>query len=167
MKTTPLLYALLLSTAAFSAAPAGADESAAWKGMERGRYLVVASGCNDCHTPGYPEAAGKIPAEKWLTGNPVGFQGPWGTSYPVNLRLFVQTISEKDWLARVRQPMRPPMPWFNLRDSNDADLVAIYRYIRALGPAGEPAPAAAAPGVKVSTPYIEFVPKNLPKQAAR
>ncbi|KPK13796.1 MAG: cytochrome C, partial [Betaproteobacteria bacterium SG8_41] len=30
---------------------------------------------------------------------------------------------------------------------------------------GEPAPAPAAPGVKVSTPYIEFVPKNLPKQA--
>jgi len=165
MRTKPMLYALLLSTAAFSAAPAGADGSSASNATEHGRYLVVAGGCNDCHTPGYPEAAGKIPPEKWLTGNAVGFQGPWGTSYPVNLRLFVQGVSEKDWLARVRQPMRPPMPWFNLREMKDADLVAMYRYIRALGPAGEPAPAAAAPGVKVTTPYIEFVPKNLPKQA--
>jgi len=164
MKTSPLLYALLFSAAALSG-PAGADESSAGNAPEHGRYLVVAGGCNDCHTPGYPEAAGKIPPEKWLTGNAVGFQGPWGTSYPVNLRLFVQGVSEKDWLARVRQPMRPPMPWFNLREMKDADLFAMYRYIRALGPAGEPAPAAAAPGVKVTTPYIEFVPKNLPKQA--
>ena len=41
----------------------------------------------------------------------------------------------------------------------------MYRYIRALGPVGESAPAAVGPGVAVSTPYIEFVPKNLPKQA--
>jgi hypothetical protein len=49
----------------------------------------------------------------------------------------------------------------------DADLVAMYRFMRALGPAGAPAPAAAAPGVPVTTPYFEFVPKNLPKQASR
>jgi mono/diheme cytochrome c family protein len=161
MKPT-LLFALLFALIPLSATTQAADSKAA---LERGRYLVVTGGCNDCHTPGYPEAAGKIPSEQWLTGSIVGFQGPWGTSYPVNLRLYVQGISEKDWLARVRQPMRPPMPWFNLRDANDADLVAIYRYIRALGPTGEPAPAPAAPGVKVSTPYIEFMPKNLPKQA--
>jgi hypothetical protein len=79
----------------------------------------------------------------------------------------VQTLSEAQWLARVRQPMRPPMPWFNLRDMTDADLVAMYRFIRTLGPAGEPAPAAAAPGVPVKTPYFEFGPKNLPQQASR
>jgi len=134
---------------------------------ERGKYLAMVSGCNDCHTPGYPEAAGKIPAEQWLTGNAVGFQGPWGTSYPVNLRLYVRNMSEAQWLARVRQPMRPPMPWFNLRAMDDADLIAIYRFIRALGPAGQPAPAAAGPGEVVTTPYIDFVPKNLPRQASR
>ena len=41
------------------------------------------------------------------------------------------------------------------------------QFIRALGPAGVPAPAAAAPGVPVSTPYFEFVPKNLPQHARR
>jgi len=163
MKNNSLPYALLLATLGLSV-PAGADQAAAWNTVDRGRYLTVAGGCNDCHTPGYPEAAGKVPAEQLLVGNSVGFRGPWGTSYPVNLRLYVQKMSEKEWVARVRQPMRPPMPWFNLRDMTDADLIAMYRYIRAIGPAGEPAPVAVGPGMKVATPYIEFVPKNLPKQ---
>lgn len=165
MKTNALLYTLLLASVAASA-PASADKVAEWKAVERGRYLVVAGGCNDCHTPGYPESAGKIPAAQWLTGNAVGFQGPWGTSYPVNLRLYVQNLTEAQWVARVRQPMRPPMPWFNLRDMSDTDLIAMYRFMRSLGPAGEPAPASVGPGVAVNTPYIEFVPKNLPKHAS-
>lgn len=166
MKNNALPYALLLATLALSA-PAGADEATEWNALERGRYLTVVGACHDCHTPNYPETAGKVPAEQWLIGSTVGFQGPWGTTYPVNLRLYVQKITEKEWVARVRQPMRPPMPWFNLRDMTDKDLIALYRYIRAIGPAGEPAPVAAGPGVKVSTPYFEFVPKNLPKQAHR
>jgi mono/diheme cytochrome c family protein len=165
MKTNAVLYALLLASVAVPA-PAGADKVAEWKAVERGRYLTVAGGCNDCHTPGYPETAGKIPAEKWLTGSVVGFQGPWGTSYPVNLRLYVQNMTEAQWVTRVRQPMRPPMPWFNLRDMSDTDLIAMYRFMRSLGSAGEPAPAAVGPGVAVTTPYIEFMPKNLPKQAS-
>jgi mono/diheme cytochrome c family protein len=133
--------------------------------LEHGRYLVKLGGCNDCHTPGYAEAAGNLPQSQWLLGNAVGFQGPWGTSYPVNLRLYVQGISEQDWLAKVRQPMRPPMPWFALRDMTDADLIAIYRFIRELGPAGKPAPVAVAPGDPVNTAFIEFTPKRLPRQA--
>jgi hypothetical protein len=78
----------------------------------------------------------------------------------------VQTITEAQWIARVRKPMLPPMPWFNLRDMTDADLVAVYRFIDSLGPAGTQAPVAAQPGVKVSTPYFEFVPRNLSAQAA-
>lgn len=156
------------STIAFVALDAAAKDTAAdARTIERGRYLVGVGACNDCHTPGFNEAAGHIPVKQWLTGSNVGFQGPWGTSYPVNLRLAVQSMSEAQWVARVRQPMRPPMPWFNLREMTDADLVAMYRFIRALGPAGTPAPAAVAPGAKVNTPYFDFVPKNLPQQASR
>jgi hypothetical protein len=76
-------------------------------------------------------------------------------------------MSEDQWLARARGEMRPPMPWFNLRDMSDDDLRAIYRYVRQLGTAGEPAPAYAAPGRKVATPYIVFEPQNLPKRMAQ
>ncbi|BAV34909.1 cytochrome C [Sulfuricaulis limicola] len=167
MKSHKWLYPLLLPLVLFSLSAPAAEAPVDGKTFERGRYLIVAGGCNDCHTPGYPESNGKTPQAAWLAGNAVGFQGPWGTTYPANLRLTVQKLTEAQWLARARQPMRPPMPWFNLREMTDADLVAMYRFIRTLGPAGVPAPAAAAPGVAVMTPYIEFVPKNLPKHASR
>lgn len=135
------------------------------KFIERGRYVVRTSGCNDCHTQGYPESGGTTPQARWLTGNMVGFNGPWGTTYPSNLRLLFQTLSEKEWLAKARNPLRPPMPWFALRDMSDDDLRAIYRFVRSLGAQGEAAPAFVPPGQVVHTPYIEFVPKNLTKQA--
>jgi mono/diheme cytochrome c family protein len=152
----------ILALAALLSQAVPADEQSV---RDHGRYLVKLGGCNDCHTPGYAEAAGNLPQSQWLVGSAVGFRGPWGTSYPVNLRLFVQNLSEQAWLEQVRQPMRPPMPWFALRDMTDADLIAIYRFIRGLGPAGEPAPVAVAPGEPVNTAFIEFTPKRLPRQA--
>ncbi len=166
MKTTLERAAALLLPIALFATPLSAKDrdhdDQRQNAYERGRYLVIAGGCNDCHTPGYAESAGTLPDYQWLTGNPVGFQGPWGVSYPVNLRLLVQSITEEQWLGYVRSPMLPPMPWFNLRDMHDRDLRAIYRFIRALGPAGQPAPEPVAPGQPVNTPYIDFMPKNLP-----
>jgi mono/diheme cytochrome c family protein len=162
MKPNGLIYPLLLSILTLSASIHAADPASDKQALERGRYLLITSGCNDCHTPGYMQNDGKVPEPAWLTGSPVGFQGPWGTTYPANLRLHVQKLTEAQWLARARQPMRPPMPWFNLRSMSDDDLRAMYRYIRAAGPAGEPAPTAAAPGVAVTTPYIDFTPRNMP-----
>jgi mono/diheme cytochrome c family protein len=148
---------VLLSSLAWSVQTAIAADA---DPVQRGEYLVKTSGCNDCHTPGYAEAGGQVAQSAWLTGSPIGFHGPWGTSYAANLRRYVQQLDETDWLARVRQPMRPPMPWFNLRDMTDDDLLAIYRFIRALGPAGEPAPTATGPEQPVRTAYIEFVPQE-------
>jgi mono/diheme cytochrome c family protein len=127
--------------------------------IQRGEYLVKIGGCNDCHTAGYGERAGNVPVDEWLTGTPLGFKGPWGTSYAANLRLTVDSLTEDQWVTFARVPRRPPMPWFNLRDMNDADLRAMYRFIRELGPKGERAPMAAAPGVTVKTPVIVFEPR--------
>ena len=134
--------------------------------IERGRYLVRIGGCNDCHTAGYLEAAGRSPEADWLTGSAVGFQGPWGTTYPANLRIALANYSEAQWIARARSEMRPPMPWFNLAAMTDDDLKAMYRYVRSLGAKGTPAPDYAAPGQAVNTPYFVFVPQNLPPKTA-
>lgn len=122
-----------------------------------GRYLVQTAGCNDCHSPGYAQQAGKTPEATWLTGDTLGYRGPWGTTYPTNLRLLMAQMTEAQWLqhARSMQP-RPPMPWFNLRDMADGDLRAIYRYLRAAGPAGEPAPAYLPPGQTSAAPVVQF-----------
>mgnify|MGYP001603103675 CR=1 FL=1 len=45
-----------------------------------GRYIVQIAGCNDCHTAGYAMSDGHVPESQWLTGNPVGWRGPLGTT---------------------------------------------------------------------------------------
>jgi mono/diheme cytochrome c family protein len=126
--------------------------------LERGRYLVKIGGCNDCHTAGWPETAGAVPEAEWLTGVGVGFQGPWGTTYPSNLRIVLGGMTEAQWMASARKPLKPPMPWFALRDMTNGDLRAIYRFVKSLGPAGKPAPQYVPPGGTVTTPVIVFPP---------
>lgn len=94
---------------------AKADEAAAAQAkaqqtaVERGKYLVTLSGCNDCHTPlkmgpkgpepdfsrllsGHPQDL-KMPeapklTEPWMLVGAVtmtAFSGPWGTTYAINL----------------------------------------------------------------------------------
>lgn len=158
-----VLRVLLGLTSLGIAAAAAADDGVS---LERGRYLVQVGGCNDCHTPNYPETAGQVPESDWLTGVPVGYSGPWGTSYAANLRLTVQRLDEAQFIARARGPMLPPMPWFNLVAMSDTDIASLYRYIRSLGPAGELAPAAVPPGVTPTTPYFVFVPVIPGQEAA-
>jgi mono/diheme cytochrome c family protein len=148
--------------AAAIAAPAAADPTTDRNTLARGRYIVATSGCNDCHTPGYMQKDGNVPEAEWLTGDSLGWQGPWGTTYPANLRLLVQGMDEQTWLARTRQAMRPPMPTPSLRAMTDTDLRAIYLYLKSMGPKGAPAPAYVPPGGRVATPYFDLMPKNLP-----
>lgn len=132
-------------------------------GIERGRYLAKTAGCNDCHTPGYALNGGKVPEDKWLTGDSVGFRGPWGTTYPVNLRLYFATMTEDQWVARAQNlETRPPMPWFAIRDMTESDQRAIYRYVRALGTPGMAEPDYVPPTQEPKTPFIVFVPQ-MPK----
>ena len=151
-----------LATNTGAQAPGSGKET---QSIDRGRYLVRIGGCNDCHTAGYPEKAGAIPESEWLVGHGVGFHGPWGTTYPSNLRQMLNAMTEAEWIKRARQPMRPPMPWFALRDMNDQDLRDIHRYVKSIGSKGEPAPAYLAPGVMPKTPYFDWNLKNLPAGA--
>ncbi len=59
--------------------------------IERGRYLAKIGGCNDCHTPGYPQSGGKVPGEGLARRRRRRLEGDWGTTYPANLRTVLQT----------------------------------------------------------------------------
>ncbi len=159
----PILVAriVVLSTALTVLNTAQADPKQP-QSLERGRYLLVVGGCNDCHSPGYAESGGKLDTSKWLMGNSVGFNGPWGTTYPGNLRNLVASISEQEWIQRARTPMRPPMPSPSLMIMSDGDLRSMYRFIRGLGAAGVAAPDYVPPGQPVATAVINFMPVNLP-----
>ncbi len=124
---------------------------------EIGRYLFLFGGCNDCHTPGWSESDGKLPEAEWALGNPVGYHGPWGTSYAENLRLAAAGRTERQWVALFRQSGgMPPMPWQNYHAVAEADLVAIQRFLRTLGARGLRAPASLPPGREPATPYVDF-----------
>ncbi len=126
--------------------------------VAQGRYLVMMSGCNDCHTRGYLQLEGKVPEPDWLTGESVGWYGPWGTTYAINLRLFMQPLTEDSWIKFSRTAKaRPAMPWWELREMREQDLRAIYLFVKNLGPKGVNAPAYLPPNEKPKPPYFEFV----------
>ena len=141
-------------------APGRGTDDMAGDPIRRGRYLVQIGGCNDCHTPGYMASTGNVAEDKWLIGDSLGFNGPWGTTYPSNLRRFFRMLSEDDWVQFARQSeTRPPMPWFNLRAMTEPDLRAIHRYVLSLPPDDNSVPDFVPPGVAPRTPYVIMVPQ--------
>ena len=173
----PMLLLALVTLAA--PAPAGAQSQ-----LERGKYLVTTSGCNDCHTPwimgpkgpepdmsrmlsGHPEAMQMPPAPKpqepWLVSaaaTNTAWAGPWGVSFTANLtpdretglgkwtqRNFTETIRTGRHMGRGR-PILPPMPIPMYKHFTDADLEAIFAYLKSIPAVSnrvpDPLPPAAA-----------------------
>jgi len=127
--------------------------------VEAGRYLVIVGGCNDCHTETYLQTGGDVPEEAWLAGSSLGWRGPWGTTYPPNLRLRVQEWTEDAFVQTIHERKAlPPMPWVNVNQMSEQDARAVYQYIRSLGPIGNPAPAAVPPDQEPTTPYLSLMP---------
>ena len=104
------MRSLLAVLAVVLAAPAIAQKSAEDPLVKRGRYVVVIGGCNDCHTAGYAPSGGKVPEAQWLQGDGLGWNGPWGTTYATNLRLFMQGMTEEQWVKTAKSlSARPPI----------------------------------------------------------
>ena len=143
-------------------APSHADPVA------RGRYLVTAKGCGDCHTPmkmgpsgpEYDEsralsgfdARGAVPPMPPVAG--VGevyplepaYAGAWGMSFAANLtpdpetglgawteQQFIDTLRNGRHQGRGRQ-LLPPMPWSVFGQMSDADLKAMFAYLKTVTP---------------------------------
>ncbi|MGE5216719.1 MAG: c-type cytochrome [Chloroflexota bacterium] len=94
-------------------------------------------------------------------GSLTAWAGPWGVSFAINLTPDKATgigeWSEEMFVQMVRtgkhqgQPngrdILPPMPWFNMKDLSDADLKAIWAYLRSLPPVANPVPLPILPAV--------------------
>ena len=141
-----------------AAGPGKSAPAVSRKVIERGRYVMIVGSCNDCHTADFAPRDGNVPEKDWLLGGgPLGFRGPWGTTYPPNLRLTVKNMTESQWVTYAKAlKTRPPMPWFNLNQWTDSDLRALYHYIRQLGPVGEAAPPYLPPDKTPKPPYIQW-----------
>ena len=157
MKNALVVATVLI--ASFVASSAAAQQKSPHKipaEAARGKYLVQTAGCNDCHTAGYASSGGKVEEQLWLTGDALGWRGPWGTTYASNLRLRAKDMTADQFVVLARSELRPPMPWFNLRDMTDRDVKAIYAYLKHLGPAGNPAPQYLPPDKTPAGPFVQF-----------
>ena len=165
----PMLPILLLGVAGLGCEPpnGGSIETAAVtvshvvsaSPVEAGRYLAIVGGCNDCHTAGYLQTEGDVPEGQWLTGSSVGWRGPWGTTYPSNLRLTVSEMSEDEWVTVLHERNAlPPMPWMNINQLSEPDARALYKYIQSLGLSGDRMPVALPPDQEPTTPYLSLFP---------
>jgi hypothetical protein len=152
----------------------------------RGKYLVMTSGCHDCHTPwkmgnngpepdmtrmlsGHPQDFALPPPPKpvgpWIVASAAtntAHAGPWGVSFTANLtpdpetglgkwslRNFMDAIRTGRHEGRGREIL-PPMPIQVYKNFTDADLGAIFAYLRTIPaiknnvpeplPPAEPAP---------------------------
>jgi mono/diheme cytochrome c family protein len=145
--------ACVLSVGLFLSASAFAGDDTA----QRGRYLVEIGGCNDCHTAGYAPSGGTVPEEQWLLGDSVGFMGPWGTTYPANLREYFNKLTENEWVERAKTVQtRPPMPWWALNSLTEEDARALYRYVTSLESVANAVPIYLPPGQRPEGKYVEW-----------
>lgn len=150
-----VFFVAILTTLSFVVSAHAEDPA-----VTRGRYLTHLGGCNDCHTPNFAQSGGKVPESDWLTGVPIGWHGPWGTTYASNLRNIVSAMDEKAWIARLRGgQFRPPMPGYMTSLLTEEDIKALYAFIRSLGPKGESMPAGLPPDVIPPGPVVEMIPK--------
>jgi mono/diheme cytochrome c family protein len=131
--------------------------------IARGHRIVYTSGCVDCHTPG--SFYGAPDTTRMLSGSELGWQGPWGISFPRNLTpdstTGIGTWTEDQIMTAVREgrrpdgsPLLPPMPWPVYSKLTDEDARALAKYLKSLPPIAHEVPKAQPPGGKTDRPVL-------------
>ncbi len=103
--------------------------------------------------PAIPQ--GVVAPDKWgaiTTNDLTAWYGPWGVSFPKNLtpdvatglgswteKMFIDAVRTGKDMGQGRQIL-PPMPWMFIGQLPDADLKAIFAYLKSLPPISNPVP---------------------------
>jgi hypothetical protein len=93
---------------------------------------------------------------QWVlfNGQNTAFAGPWGVSFAANLTpddTGIGTWTFEQFNSAMRKgkfkglensrPLMPPMPWQNYTDMNDADMRAVFAYLKSLKPVSNIVPS--------------------------
>lgn len=135
--------------------------------VARGEYLVTVMGCGDCHTPGSFYGAPDL--TRRLAGSELGWQGPWGVSFPRNITPDVETgigswteAQIVDAIRNGRRPdgrtLLPPMPWPDFVGLTDEDATAIAAYLKSIPAVHHVMPALVPPGQPFKGSALVFPP---------
>ena len=144
--------------------PAPADAPAADTSAARGAQLALLGGCDDCHTPPLPDGSPDL--SRRFSGHPAGtalppdvpgvltnlnlaWRGPWGLSLTRNITpdpvngIGSWTLEQFIHSLRIAtnpngKAILPPMPAANFGRLSDADLTALYNFLRTVKPNANP-----------------------------
>lgn len=110
--------------------------------LRRGWYLVRIAGCEDCHTPVLPNGK-RLPSQ--MFGGGMEFSGPFGVAVSLNITPSAEGIgswTEAMFSRTLRtgrvdgtgRKLSPIMPFHSYKNLKEADIRAIYAYLRTVPP---------------------------------
>jgi mono/diheme cytochrome c family protein len=161
----------LVSLVAVALAGGCAAAQAADSEIERGKYLVTLSGCNDCHTPGY--FLGKPDFSRALSGSDVGFSVPGvgafvGRNLTPDKETGLGNWTDEQIIAAITAGVRPDgrrlapiMPYQELSHLTSDDAKAIVAYLRSLPAVKNAVPGPFGPKEVPSTLVFVIVPGDV------
>jgi mono/diheme cytochrome c family protein len=136
--------------------------------VERGKYLVVVAGCNDCHTPGF--FFGKPDPQKFLGGSDVGFEIPGlgvfnGRNITPDKETGIGGWTDEQIATAITTGMRPDgrqlAPIMNYQafvNLTKEDVAAVVAYLRSIPPVNNKVPGPFKPGETVSIFTFSILP---------
>lgn len=128
--------------------------------IERGHYLVVIAGCNDCHTPGF--FLGKPDPAKYLGGSDVGFEIPGlgvfnGRNITPDKETGIGSWTDEQVATAIttgRRPdgrqLAPIMNYPAFVNMTKDDVKAVVAYLRSIPAVNNKVPGPYKPGEKVT-----------------
>src|SRR5271170_1073429 len=157
-----------IGAAALAAAATLFPKAHAETPVERGKYLAIAAGCNDCHTPGF--FLGAPDAAKYLGGSEVGFEIPGLGVFPgrnitpdKETGIGIWTDEEiATALTTGKRPdgrqLAPIMPYPSFINMTKEDVAAIIAFLHSIPAVKNEVAGPFKPGEKVSIFTFRVLP---------
>jgi len=171
-----LSYITLAGAATIAAAAMLLPRAHAETPVERGAYLVVVAGCNDCHTPGF--FFGKPDKDKFLGGSDVGFEIPGlgvfnGRNITPDKETGLGGWTDEQIATAITTGKRPDgrqlapiMGYAAFSYLSKDDVAAIIAYLRSIPPVKNQVPGPFKPGEKVTIITFRILPPGETAAAA-
>jgi mono/diheme cytochrome c family protein len=162
------VYVAIAGACAIAAAATLLSRAHADAQVERGKYLVVLAGCNDCHTPGF--FLGKPDMARYLGGSDVGFEIPGlgvfnGRNITPDKETGIGAWTDEQIAAAITTGKRPDgrqlapiMNYASFTYLTKEDVAAIVAYLRSVPAVNNHVPGPFKPGEKVSIFTFRVLP---------
>ena len=170
------VYAAVGGAVALAAAAVLLPRAHAESQIDRGKYLVVLAGCNDCHTPGF--FLGKPDMARYLGGSDVGFEIPGlgvfnGRNITPDKETGIGGWSDEQIAAAITTGKRPDgrllapiMNYASFSYLTKEDVAAVIAYLRSIPPVKNQVPGPFKTGETVSIFTFRVLPPGQVAMAA-